>query len=277
MQADNPTAGDSDQWRKCSIFTISNREIAGEDIRKRPDLQTPCRQCGKPAFFVANCEENVATGEVRLGPIVVAGPCEACRKLEWEREAVREWKEGLAKVFPPLFMRTDPARLPQAQFKQAMDWRPTLEKPGLVLHGETGLCKTRVAILAAIALAERKPERRPLWETSWTPTAPTWMPAVTFSHEVQTRFGGDRDGPGWIDGLASRSIVILDDLGKGKLTERVQAELFGLLDARFSHGRATVITCNLAGDGLLQSFSADFGPPLVRRLREFCVAIGFKA
>ena len=76
--------------------------------------------------------------------------------------------------------------------------------------------------------------------------------------------------------MCRERVLLLDDLGKGRVTPRVESELFGLLDTRFHHNRATIITSNQNGAGLENQFSPDIGPPLVRRIREFSLIVGMK-
>ena len=68
---------------------------------------------------------------------------------------------------------------------------------------------------------------------------------------------------------------MLDDLGKAKLTERAEAELFGLVEHRIANLKPLIVTTNFVGDKLSDKLSEDRATPLVRRLREFneCVCV----
>lgn len=227
-----------------------------------------CPTCGKKCFNVKNVEQNGAELEFRISRTVNDGPCPACVEASFREMQRREKQVQLNAIFPATFNSTDESRLPADQLTRALAWSPTLEKPNLLLHGPTGLCKTRVAVVVA---------KRMAMKSTLPPSKLVWMPAVEFSHNVQSKFGGDGNGVGWVRGLANCGLLLIDDLGKGKLTDRVQSELFGLIDNRFSNGRATIITCNAAGTGIEDSFNEDIGAPLVRRLREFSYEIGFKS
>jgi DNA replication protein DnaC len=62
-------------------------------------------------------------------------------------------------------------------------------------------------------------------------------------------------------------LLILDDLGKEKLTDRGGEVLFGLIDERERRGKSTWITTNHDGNGLEEKLGFDRGPAIVARLR----------
>jgi DNA replication protein DnaC len=64
-------------------------------------------------------------------------------------------------------------------------------------------------------------------------------------------------------------ILLIDDIGKGKMTDRAEMELFDLLETRTSHKLPTIWTANAKGDDLLRMMSEDRGEPIIRRLSEF--------
>ena len=70
-------------------------------------------------------------------------------------------------------------------------------------------------------------------------------------------------------------LVFWDDFGKARLTERVECELFGIIEARMAAGLPNIITTNFVGGSLAGNLRPDIGSGLVRRLRECCEAIPF--
>jgi DNA replication protein DnaC len=64
-------------------------------------------------------------------------------------------------------------------------------------------------------------------------------------------------------------VLLLDDLGKAKMTERSELELFDLLEHRSSHELPIIWTANAGGAQLQQMLSPDRGEPILRRLSEF--------
>lgn len=67
----------------------------------------------------------------------------------------------------------------------------------------------------------------------------------------------------------------LDDLGKEPATDRVQLELFGLLERRNAQLRPVIATTQLPPDELAERYSGHVADALIRRLREFCEPVQF--
>jgi NitT/TauT family transport system ATP-binding protein len=68
---------------------------------------------------------------------------------------------------------------------------------------------------------------------------------------------------------AEPKVLLLDDLGKQKMTERAELELFDLLEHRSSHELPIIWTANAAKGDLRKMLSSDRGEPILRRLSEF--------
>lgn len=168
------------------------------------------------------------------------------------------------KMCPPLYRESDRARLPchASALAAVLDWQHGPE--GLLLHGATGKGKTRAAwlLLRRLHFAGYRIEA---------------FDCVSFSHEITRRFSADGDGVKWAAKLARAPVLFLDDLGKGRLTERGVAELFGLVEVRTANLLPVIVTCNHVGDTLAASLHGETGAALVRRLREFCRCIYFGA
>ena len=191
-----------------------------------------------------------------------------CRRCQWrvadvawaEMEAHKlatEWLESC----PPLFRQTDPARLPQKALAEVLAWK--YSPRGLILYGPTGTGKTRAAFLLLhhLALNDNR-------------SAEVFL-AGDFERAVAVYFGPKGDPDRWLRSLRAVDVLFLDDLGKGKLTERAEAELFNLIDMRAAHLKPIIATTNFTGLALASRVSPDRGPPLLRRLREFCQQVEF--
>lgn len=63
-------------------------------------------------------------------------------------------------------------------------------------------------------------------------------------------------------------MLFIDDVGKARLTDRVEAEFFHVIDERCIHLRPTILTTNLNAEGFSASWSPDRAEPLVARFQE---------
>lgn len=190
------------------------------------------------------------------------------------KQALRRWlctncfrKEQTAlfeSICPPLYQRTDPARLPAKQFREVMAWK--FGPRGLLLAGSTGRCKTRCAWMLV---------KRLIIEDGLSVAA---FDCVGFGRELERRYREEESVPDWLDKLGTQTpVVFMDDLGKLKFTDRAETELFGLLEQRCAHELPTIATTNDHGDTLVERMTENRGAPFIRRLRDrdFFTPIGF--
>ena len=192
--------------------------------------------------------------------------CPSCQREAdaKEKELERKQRDGELKeqwklICPPLYQRTVQSRLPKVATDKVLSWK--FGPKGLVLYGGTGKGKTRAAFL----LLER---------LHMSGVKVVVFHGNSFAHQCALRFG-DFSGEEWIEALSKIDLVFIDDLGKFKLTERVEAELFGLIETRMAWDRPMIFTVNHDGDSLADKMTTDRGEPMVRRLREFCESIKF--
>jgi len=174
----------------------------------------------------------------------------------WVENAEAAPDQGIAywrAITPPLYQDTTFGQLPDATAAQVvLDWPCQIS--GLLVLGATGTGKTRSVFLLLKRLCREG--RRPLVFT-----------ATDFGHAVQENMRGAQAGP-WVRSLKDRDLLFFDDLGKAKLTDRVEAELFGIIEARIAFLRPTVITTNMTGATMGNILTKDRAAPLIRRLRE---------
>lgn len=216
-----------------------------------------CGECGQP--FTA--QPLVIHGRV-FYPKAYCDPCverhEQAQALDRERRKAARLAETWERICPPIYRDTDPSRLPCAPACQEAVLRWQYGPRGLLLHGPTRSGKSRLAFLLLSRLHHI--EQRKI--AAITSTA--------FSHQVSALFGdGGGKGEAFIDRLASIEVLLIDDIGKGRLTDRVEAEFFHVIEHRCAHLLPTILTTNLTGDALGEAWSPDRAAPLVRRLGEF--------
>ncbi len=236
-----------------------NQSITPVDSNEPQTIEATC---------AAGCGATVRTIRFRAFNVFVTPPqkCAACieKKEQEKREAARKARDARIdaaweRICPPLYRDTQEDRLPTDKFEQVMAWE--YGPKGLLLIGESGLGKTRCAYRLLHRLLHEDRTIRA-------------FDATQFGYECAHHFGVGT-GARWISGLCAADVVFLDDLAKVKMTERVEAELFGLVERRAAFLRPIIITTNYTGAVLMRKMSEGTGPALTRRLREFCGVINF--
>jgi DNA replication protein DnaC len=189
--------------------------------------------------------------------------CRACRPQAEEEERQRARQERIEEwptICPPLYLESDPSRLPK--LAEVLKWQ--YGPQGLLLHGETGKGKTRCAwqLLRRLYVEER--------------IGPAVLfTATSFAHEITENFNAEADPEKWLKRVYGAKVVFFDDFGKCRLTERGESELFGIIEERMAAQLPIIATTNFVGDSLANRMRPDVGSAMVRRLRECCQCIAF--
>jgi hypothetical protein len=202
---------------------------------------------------VCGTEEKLLRRNDLLGEPFVCWPCtetkEAVAKVRWERGAA--WANECPKAYRDSDWKLLPCR---HLINEVQSW--TYGKRGVVFAGSPGVGKTRLAYILLKRLhSEGKRVRA--------------MTATDFALGVQEQ-GGKHKLPEWLKDLCGVSVLLLDDLGKEKLSESVVAQLFHVLDKRMADELPVLITTNYKGQHFIERFG-EYGEPLYRRLKEACI------
>jgi DNA replication protein DnaC len=140
---------------------------------------------------------------------------------------------------------------------------------GLLLTGRTGRGKTRAmwALMRRLACEEARDIR--------------YFHAQDWFAQLQgcLNYGRD-DARGWVEAVARRPIVCIDDLGQEAMqtarSEWALSWFLRFLDIRVSERLPLYVTTNLEARGIAERGASDVrGDPMVRRLVEICEPIKF--
>ncbi len=244
--------------------------VAGETF------QATCARCRKP--FQAQHLKYQSAG-VKMS--IATGICAKCT-ADFDREELaaaenrrqqaivrnqRARDEAWIKWCPKEFRlvsegegKTELARLEldQPKLKDLLAWQGSR---GLILRGPTGTCKTR-SIWRLI---------RRLYVEGKTVTLLT---AAQFDRECRDA-GGNFTLTTWFDRLASRDVLVLDDLGKHPWTPATEATWFDLVDERTREDLPILVTTNDTGNSLASRMAPERAEALIRRLRDYCDTLIF--
>jgi len=142
-------------------------------------------------------------------------------------------------------------------------------KLALGLIGPTGRCKTRLMAQAI---------KRKIWAGDWC----EWVNTSNFAWCCRSQWHEDkgRQAQAWLRKFRDCDFLALDDLGKGKLTETIGAELFDLLEHRTSHLKPFIWSANATLEEfeklLTTAANKDRAKPIVGRLAEFSNILSLK-
>lgn len=200
---------------------------------------------GKEYFAPTICPKCVKTAEAE----------ERAEKIEEDRRLkLQRWEA----ICPELYRGTDIFRLPDYYRIGVERWRYC--PIGLAFVGTHGIGKTR----AAFQLLHREHfQGRRCMAINATVLSAMAIEKFDDNYRVKAKARDE------LTNCRRADILLLDDLGKGKLTDRAEEELYDLLERRTSSRIPTIWTANAGGDDLLPKLSKDRGPAIIRRLTDF--------
>jgi DNA replication protein DnaC len=191
-------------------------------------------------------------------------------ELSWDEQAERERRELYAELAP---RRREAARIPArwhdisfddfdrdgraAAIDEARAWSAGTGPRGLLLFGEVGRGKSRIAAAAAWARCALGPVR-------WRNVAELLLSlGYAFDHPERERA---------LAALSPRAgtALVLDDLDKTKPTDHALQPLYLAVNAWVDAKAPLIVTCNRAIDRLADDFGERFGSPIASRLAGYC-------
>jgi len=169
---------------------------------------------------------------------------------------------------PEIFRDTDVSRL-HINIQKALDWKPQGDVSGLLLHGTTGIGKTRGiwAIISRMWAEEALKDKQLNFQ---------FLTMRKLETTIEAGFKDQKHGTA-LDQLINTPFLILDDFGKERLTQRMASDLFAIIDERSTARRATIISTNFNGTTLLDRFDSrdkETGVALIRRLKDYYRMVG---
>ena len=192
--------------------------------------------------------------------------CDPCmeRLLDEEarnrkRTAVDGAVSFLKKTVPPIYWSTDKNRLPFNSVVTMDSWEYNPRGIGMV--GESGAGKSRLAVVLLKRMAQEEGRYC------------IFAPATEFANACADQFSDDKyvalRASVKLSEVRNTPILLLDDLGKNRMTDRSESSLYELLEYRTSRMLPTHWTSNSNAKQLRTMFSSDRADAIMRRLIEF--------
>jgi hypothetical protein len=162
---------------------------------------------------------------------------------------------------------TDPRLAPySAQIAAVRDYK--LSARGLIASGDTGRGKSRAMWSLMHRLGVEDGNEARYW------TAQDWFSSL----QENLNYGRD-NARGWVETVARRHVVFIDDLGQEAIRtnneEWASGWFFRFLDIRVGLGLPLFVTTNLSAAQMASNETRVRANPLVRRLLDLCEPVRF--
>lgn len=234
-----------------------------------------CPDCGA----TSERERIVISGVERFKD--VHHRCEPCQaelerrlKADEERKIIESRIRTWDCITPPIYRESDPFRFPQ-QIRDAIEKYDPETRKGLGFVGAAGSCKTRAAYTLLKPLHMQGRKVYGLASTAFAKAAAEQFDTSPISDDHS--LGAPRrvcdSARKILAATKDAEFLLLDDIGKGRFTERAETEFFDLLEYRTSHALPIIWTSNAEGKQLGAMLSVDKGQPIMRRLVEFSTIV----
>lgn len=179
-------------------------------------------------------------------------------RLKLENEEKKKNREiAFNSIMPKDFQTTDIKRLHATAVSEAKAWSMTPETSflNLLIHGQTGVGKTRLAWLCL---------RKRYIENATTSKA---IGAETFTR----RMLNEKD---LMQQMIKVPLLLLDDIGKERATATAEACLFELIRERMDNHMPTIYTTNYTNEEFTHRFNhKQTGTAITRRLKDSCKVV----
>lgn len=199
--------------------------------------------------------------------------CDSCEQKAIERkkqdadcERRNRLKTAFDDICPPLYRESDLKRIYGPFREIAENWQ--FGPRGILLEGNAGTGKTRSAwhIIKRMMTEQGK--------NCYGLTATLF--AKYAADQWHSNLEDKNAAIEAMDRCRSAVILLIDDLGKQKMTDRGETELYDVLEHRTTNLKPTIITTNATGDQLKKMISEDRRQPILRRISDFSDIIKFK-
>ncbi len=222
-----------------------------------------CKECG----------EDFETEEVYMPELerrfVFQSACQQCldrliqeREVQEKNEKIQKRENDFWEMVPAIYKTTDETKINSKLKRAIYEWKfgPT----GLGFKGPSGSQKTRAAVLLLHSLHKGGRSVFYLKATNLTKNA-----VEAFSDDKAIK----KHALESMRNATECQVLLLDDIGKGRLSPSAEESLYALLDTRTENLLPTIWTTNADSSQLHDMMSEDRADAIMRRLIEFSTII----
>lgn len=215
------------------------------------EVEVKCRECDRVVYW--------KKGILRwLGEkAVVCDPC--CEKFHSRDtnsahyKRAESFKSYCPKLYQEIIENSDAIPLKM----RALADKYNMNK-GLVIHGPSGTFKTTTLWLIVKNLWIRHNIRA------------TFKAATELAREVAVSFDKKNGYEDLIQNVSTCVFLVIDDLGKERMTPRVEEAFFEIFNLRLEAKRPILCSTNFVGDGLAERFiDPETAKAFLRRIRDY--------
>lgn len=240
------TWADMDTWdtTRCKVCGVSMGETEEVEHGGIKICGGTCHDCAPLVDEHFGSDESTGTKIVKRHP-------------KWDKECPFKFKEIIRK---PDTLNTN---IDWDAYNLVKAWE--YSSKGMYIQGDSGLGKT-TAIWHLYKNIENK-----------TGTPPLLIKTIDLARRLAKAAKEMDDSQ--VKWFSRYKVLILDDLGKEKITPSFATQLFDLIDSRYESNRPTIITTKYMGGNLISRFAEcgddSTGNDIIRRLADTCDSIKF--
>lgn len=218
-----------------------------------------------------DCQTEISVEEIDLGgrKVIFQRYCDDCCQKridavaeEDSRKRVEARRDDFWSKVPTLYQNTDIGRLNPVLAQKVLSWN--FCPIGIGIRGASGSQKTR----AAVAL---------LYRLRMKGFSIQFLKATDISRYSVEQFSNDREtqseAMSVIRSAKTIQVLLIDDLGKGRMAPAAEELLYDILDKRSERELPVIWTANATAKQLHSMMTEDRGDAIMRRLVEFTTVI----
>jgi hypothetical protein len=156
---------------------------------------------------------------------------------------------------PPEYMRWNNKKSDELGTERIISWMKENRKNSFYICGTNGRGKTHTVAACAYAVIKEN------FKTVY------YMPVSRWLNDMMDAKMQGKSIVADIQNVSTIDLLVIDDIGKEKLSESKLELIYNIIDIRERQGKQTWFTSNFDIDQLAERLDANYGPAIVERIR----------